>query len=81
MQTNDPNPHDISSSHSHVDFGVYYSRRVLALKGEFPKKFIKHFVRKSWSPAQVKTQSEHDSKWPKDRTVKAENFKDLNRKC
>jgi hypothetical protein len=48
--------------------------------GDFPGKFIKHFVRTS-SPAKVKTRSKHDSKWPKDRTMKAENSENLDRKC
>jgi hypothetical protein len=30
--------------------------------------------------AQVKARGEHDSKWPKDQTVKAENSEDLDRK-
>jgi hypothetical protein len=48
---------------------------------DFWIKFIKHLVRRSWSPPQVKIWSEHDSKWPKDQTVKAENSEDLDRKC
>jgi hypothetical protein len=32
------------------------------LKEYFRVKFIKHFMRRSWSPSQVKTWSEHGSK-------------------
>jgi hypothetical protein len=35
-------------------------------------------MRGSWSPAQVNTQGEHDSKWPRDHNVKAQNSRDLN---
>jgi hypothetical protein len=38
-------------------------------------------MRRSWSPAQVNTRGEHDSKWPKDHNVKEQNFEDLNRRC
>jgi hypothetical protein len=38
-------------------------------RGDFRDKFIKHFMRRSWSPSQVKTRDEHDSKWTKDRSI------------
>jgi hypothetical protein len=38
-------------------------------------------MRGSWSSAQVNTRGEHDSKWPKDHNVKAQNSRDLNRRC
>jgi hypothetical protein len=48
---------------------------------DFQIKLIKHLVRRSCSPIQVKIRSEHDSKCPEDWIVKAENSDDLNRKC
>jgi hypothetical protein len=47
----------------------------------FLVKFIKHLVRRSWSQVQVKILSEHDSKWPKDWTMKVGNSEDVDRKC
>jgi hypothetical protein len=44
-------------------------------------KFIEHFARRSWSPTQVKTRGEHNSKWSKDWSVKPWNTEDLNRRC
>jgi hypothetical protein len=38
---------------------------------------MKHLMRRSWSPAQVKQWSEHDSKKPKDQPMKTENSEDL----
>jgi hypothetical protein len=43
--------------------------------------FIKHFARRSWSLVQVKTRGEHDSKRPKDQSVNAENYEDLDERC
>jgi hypothetical protein len=51
------------------------------LNDDFRVKFMKHFVRRSWSLTQVKTRSEHDSKWPEDRSMTPWNSKDPNGRC
>jgi hypothetical protein len=47
-----------------LEFIVYTG--IKYLNEDFWVKFIKHFERRSWSPTQVKTRGEHDSKWSKD---------------
>jgi hypothetical protein len=47
-----------------LEFIVYVVN--LHKRGDFWGKFIKHFGRRSWSPARVKTHDEHDSEWPED---------------
>jgi hypothetical protein len=44
---------------------IVYARINKNLNVEFRVKFIEHFARRSWSPAQVKTRGEHNSKWSK----------------
>jgi hypothetical protein len=70
----------MSCSHSHVVFRVYCLRRVLTLKGRLPGKVHQAFCEKIMK-AQVKIRSEHDFKWPKDRSMKPWNSEDLDRKC
>jgi hypothetical protein len=41
---------------------------------------MKHFGRRSWSPTRVKTRDEHDSKWPEDRSVNMQIFRDSTKK-
>jgi hypothetical protein len=63
----------------YLEFIVYAG--IKHLNEDFREEFIEHFVRRSWNPVQVKTQGEHDSKRPKDQSVKVENSEDLDRKC
>jgi hypothetical protein len=61
-----------------LEFIVYAGN--LRLRGDFRDKFIKHFGRRSWSPARVKTHDEHDSKGPEDRRINMQFFMDSTRK-
>jgi hypothetical protein len=53
---------------------------IMYLNEDFRVEIIKHFVRRWWSPARVKTRSEHDSKWPEDRSMKPWNPRGRKRK-
>jgi hypothetical protein len=63
----------------YFEFIVYAG--IKHLNEDFRVEFIEHFVRRLWSPVQVKTQGEHDSKMSKDQSVKAKNSEDLDGKC
>jgi hypothetical protein len=63
----------------YLEFIVYAG--IKHLNEDFQVVFIEHIARRSWSPVQVKTRGEHDSKRPKDQSVKAENSEDLDGKC
>jgi hypothetical protein len=50
IQTNDPNPHHMSCSHSHVVFGVDCLCRDLTLKGTLPAKVHQTLCEKIMKP-------------------------------
>jgi hypothetical protein len=52
----------------YLEFIVYAG--IKHLNEDFQVEFIEHFARRSWSPVQVKTPGEHDSKRLKDQSVK-----------
>jgi hypothetical protein len=61
-----------------LEFIVYAGN--LRWRGNFRDKFTKHFGRRSRSPTRVKTRDKHDSKWPEDRSVNVQVFRDSTRK-
>jgi hypothetical protein len=61
-----------------LEFIIYAGN--LRWRGDFRDKFTEHFGRRSWSPTSVKTRDEHDSKWPEDRSVNVQVFRDSTRK-